>query len=354
MYKLLIISLFITPLFSAFSQNREVFDFIRNTDQGELTLTSDFAIEILLVGTFHFKKKFLVPDVARQIINFNPEMLFIEEVPPSEHEQYLKDIYRKRSINPYKKAIDSAVSFTGISKAEADEIITQLKGKRNLSLEEQATVTNALIIKNDESNAFLYYYRAQQEMSSDDFQRFRSMVTPMHLKRTYCLGETQFLAIPIALDLRIGSISQMDYQVDRVVNDSLLEIAQRKLLPRQLWKLWKLPYFLKMMKLNKGPKDNDEANRHFRILNKWGTIVNMARMNEKYLNKPSVPASIQWNEVYRKRNTIMINRVKEQSGQTGARKIAIVVGAGHLPYFIYEIKKQFNNASIRFLEVSNL
>lgn len=342
--------------FISYSQNTEVFDYVRNTSKEELRSSDLPEIEILLVGTFHFKTKLSVPDVESQIKNFNPDMLFVEEVPADEHQRFRSDLakQRKSARNLYDEAIDSAIRFTGLSREEAFRTIEQLTLRKKLTYQERASLVNSLIITNNETNAFLHFYSAQKSMNEVEFQKFRSLLTPMHLNRTYCSGETKFLTIPIAISLHLKHISLMDFQKDRILNDSLLAITQKKLIPRQIWKIWQLPYFLKMMKLNKGPKDDSDAIRHFRILNKWKTIINMARLNEKLMNKRSVPESIHWNAIYRKRNEMMIKRVHDQSLRAHAKKIAIVVGASHVPYHIYEIKKQFKNASIELLNVKKL
>jgi len=143
----------------------------------------------------------------------------------------------------------------------------------------------------------------------------------------------------------------MDYQSDRILNDYLLEITTRKLIPRQLWKLWKWPYMLKMLKLDKGPKDDVDAVRHFEVLNRWRTIKNLVKVNERYMNKSSVPASIEWNALYRKRNHEMVRLIVDKIHQTDAKRSVVIVGASHVPYFVYELHQQAPNTKIRFLDL---
>ena len=99
-----------------------VYDFMhRFTSRDQIEqLAPNANKEILLIGSFHFKKYFDVQPVIDQIVNFEPQELFAEALPPNDYvEAYRNYLNRRRGENYYTQMIDSSINFTGIDKEMA-------------------------------------------------------------------------------------------------------------------------------------------------------------------------------------------------------------------------------------------
>jgi hypothetical protein len=183
-------------------------------------------------------------------------------------------------------------------------------------------------------------------------QFIEEKITPFHRRFKFSLRETQYLSIPLAEKLRLQKIHYMDDQLMRVESDSLLNVTVRKVMPKLMLRFWKIPYMLKMAKLDqKGPQTNEEALAHFTILNKRKTILNMAKLHDQYFNNKKIPESKKWNEYFRERNQQMVDQVMKGIADVQAKKVLVVVGGSHVPYFIWFIKTQYPQAKLRFLEL---
>jgi hypothetical protein len=318
------------------------------------TGTSD--VEILLLGTFHFRNnKLKVPTVEQQVIDFNPQSIFVEEVPPEFKEVYYNMLYTspRRGSKFYSRMIDSLSLLTGIKREEAEEIArmnTRLLEKDSQNIHFRIELINALYVSMDEPNGHLQL-RYLKNMVGDSFDTLNSKIPSIGLKYRFSSGETKYLSVPIATRLNLDSIESMDYQEERKKNDSLLSIANKKMIPGLMLKLWKLPYLIKMMNLSRNiPENTKEAIKQFDILNRWKTIKNMAKVHEIYLNKPRVEASQIWLKAYRKRNREMVKMIVQTLKQKGDKRAVVIVGASHVPYFLYEFDQQYPKAQIRFLD----
>lgn len=355
---------------SLFSQGRKspvfihTIDYFKSQKSGVHSSTSE--LEILLVGTFHFRSKsFKIPSLEKQIEDFAPEAIFVEEVPPSNIESY-KESYRnslyenpRRGARFYSDAIDSAVSFTGINREEARIIIEKNDGSITdlKDLNEKIKLINALFINADDPNAQLQIALLKKHCKKEHiaFDSIKKKLSPLHMKYRFAMGETKHLSVPLAVRLKHRELYSMDYQKGRMENDSLLEIASKKMVSKHLWKIWKLPYFLKMMNLDrKGPENDEDALRHIKILNQPKTMVNMAKVHEVYLYSDKLEASKIWLKSYQTRNREMMAIIRENTVAQGFNKIVVIVGASHVPYFMYEISEQLPQARIKLLELDKL
>ncbi len=324
--------------------------------------------EILLVGTFHFRrKKFDVISVQKQILDFSPEAVFVEEVPPSDKSGY-KETYKNKLYaserygnSLYSETIDSCVSFSNVSRLKAPGIIN--KNYRSLAENPQnmrirVELINALFINGDDHNAWLQMNYLKKIANSDpdvQFDSLTSSISPLHLKYRFYMGETRYLSVPIATELGISKLYGMDYQIGRKRADSLLSISSQKMVPQLLWKLWKLPYMIKMMKMDKkSPKDEQDAVTYFKILNSRQTQKRMMKLHEVHLYNEKNAASKEWIDLYRKRNSEMVKTITKEIENNAIRKAVVVVGASHVPYFIYELHKQLPGSTIKLLDINQL
>jgi len=352
----------------AFSQKRvsaiyqHTCDFL---DAYPSSANSTSEIEIQLIGTFHFKsKKWTVAPIEQEILDFQPSHLFVEEVPPQGAEGYTKEAYKnelytssKRGKEFYSNGIDSAVAFTGISRAQAPMVIAKskelLKNDPN-DLNARIALINALYINADDSNALLqlvYLRKFADESKGAVYDSLLHQISPIHRKYRFAAGETKYLSVPVAASLHHNEIIPMDYQVGRTVNDSLLSIASRGMMPKLLGRFWQLPYFIKMMKMDKNdPKNDQEAVKYYRTLNEFKAIKNVAKLHEIYLYNPKIEASQIWIESYRKRNREMVASIRKKIVDGNIKKATIIVGAGHVPYFLYELNQQLPKARIILLK----
>lgn len=338
-----------------------VYDFILGFDsRAEIEQIAPYAErEILLIGSFHFNKSFDVQPVIDQIIDFEPQELFAETVPPNDYvESYRNHINRRRGNNYYTQVIDSSIEFTGIDKESAANIILQNDNKvisEPGDTKSQIDLANAFFVSNDEANGYLQLAYIRSQVDSADYQLLRKQISPIHLRRSFILREILNVLRPAAVDLGLERIEPMDYQRDRVANDSLLNIASSKLMWRQFWKVWKLPRMIKLMKMdNEGPKDDEEAVEHFRILNELRFYQDAIKLHQSFLYNSKVPASIEWNEINANRNQQMVKLISESMNEKGSNKAVVLVGASHIPYFIYEISRQMPSTKIKFLDLESL
>lgn len=358
-YNFLLVIIIILSNFStikAQKADRSVYDYIRFYKKQKDSIS--YKNEILLVGTFHFRKEFTVSNVKEQIMNFNPNMIFIEEVPfdAADKVKYMDYLYLWYGDNIYSSAMDSAINFTGFSFKKAVSNTSDPEAYLSIypnNIQLHLNLINSLFIIHDEPNAFLRLY--QMEKTNAEYDSLVQYVSPMHLKYKFCSKETRFLSIPIAFQLGLQSIESMDYHYNRKQNDSLLSIASRKLVPRVLLRPWKIPYMIKMMSIDKkGPKNEKDAIKHFKVLNKWKSFKNMARLHDKYLNNSKVEASLEWNKNFKTRNRKMTERIVSRMHETQSNKAAIIVGASHVPYILYELHKQSPETKVTFLDISTL
>jgi hypothetical protein len=356
--KAVLFILVLSPISSILGQEPIIYDYLRTFKDKEAIekINKDSDKQILIVGTFHFgNKDFKVEPIRDEILKFEPEMIFLEEVPPGQDkEKYKDELYAnpKRGDRFYSQFLDSASAFSDISKNEALTIIRDLTSNAgSFDINERIKLINALFIHSDDPNALLQLgYLKQAVIAQELPDSLKSLISPYHQKYRFSMGETRHLAIPIALELGLSRIESMDYQLNRTENDSLLSITTNKIVPRLALKVWKLPYMIKMMNLDKnGPENEKEAIRHFKILNSWKTMLNMAKVHEKYFNNDKVPESVIWNQSYRTRNEEMVKLIEEKATPSNAKRIVIIVGASHVPYFIYEIQKQMPAYRITFL-----
>ncbi len=349
---------------SANAQQKEsaVMQYLSQFDSKEAVMSRNGAseVEIMLIGTFHFRnKKLSVPAVEQQLVDFNPQSIYVEEVPPHLKEDHYNVLYSNavRGDRFYSRMTDSVSSLTSIPKEKSHEIV---QANRKLLLSNPADVDlrigliNALFVSMDEPNGHLQIsYLA--ELLGDSFESAKKRISPINFRYRFCQGETKYLTVPVAARLGLNRIEAMDYQVGRARNDSLLSIASKKMIPGLMLKLWKLPYMIKMMKLDKNtPESTSEAVRHFDILNRWKTIKNMAKIHEIHLNKPRVEASRLWIESYRKRNREMVKLIVQKMEQKEDKRAVVIVGASHVPYFLFEFNRQYPTARIKFLDNRSL
>jgi hypothetical protein len=166
------------------------------------------------------------------------------------------------------------------------------------------------------------------------------------------MGETKHFSIPASAALKVNEIQYMDYQKDREAIDSLLGITTKKLLPRLAIKVWLLPRMIKMMRMeNHVPENERQALKQIKELNKRKTILQMAKLNEVWFKSEKVPASMQYLSLYRKRNKIMIEQILKVMNDHNANKVFVMVGAGHVPYFLWEMHLQSPQTKITLLNV---
>lgn len=341
----------------------EVYEYIKDFENREEIehLVSNPTKELLLIGSFHFKRYFDVQPVIDQIVDFEADQLFGEVVPPGDYvESYRNFLYAssRRGNSYYTQMIDSTIRFTGIDKLKAsglvranDDVVITDSGNSA----EMVELANAFFVRNDESNGYLQMGYLRAHLDSAGYTNLSNQISPVHLQRTFILREVLHVLRPAAIELGIKRIDQMDYQRDRAVNDSLLNIISAKLIPRQFWRVWKIPYMIRMMNMDKnGPKDDEDAIRHFEILNRFDTYLNMAEVHEKYLYNPKMTPSMEWNRIYRKRNQKMVELIASSMTENGSNKAAVLVGASHIPYFIFEISKQMPDTKITLLDLDRL
>ncbi len=324
--------------------------------------------EIMLVGTFHYRSKELSADAVKdQIIDFGPAVIFVEEVPPSDEsgykEAYKNELYEnpKRGARFYSIAVDSMVSYTGISREESEQVIKTnyaLLTENPENVDARVELINALFINGDDHNAVLqmeYLKQVLENIPDKSFDSVKSGISPTSFNYRFSMGETRCLSVPIAVQMGHTELYGMDYQKDRVETDSILSIVSKKMIAKLIWKVWKIPYMMKMMGLNNRlPKDDTDADRFHKILNKPKTIKNMAKVQEVYLYSKKSEASKIWIDLYRKRNREMISMVKKAVEEQNFNSVAIVVGAGHVPHFLYEIDKQIPGFCVYLLDTNRL
>ena len=168
-----------------------VHDFIHRFDsRNEIEqLVPNAKKEILLIGTFHFKDIFDVQPVINQIVDFEPDELFAETLPPNDYiEAYRNYVYRKRGSDYYTQMIDSSISFTGINKELAAKIIQQNNKKVIIEpgdIKDQIELANAFFISNDESNGYLQLGYIRDQVDSTEYQLLKKEISPIHLQRSF-------------------------------------------------------------------------------------------------------------------------------------------------------------------------
>ena len=308
---------------------------------------------------FHFKKFFDVQPVIDQIVDFGPQELFAEVVPPTDYlETYRNHLYRRKGENYYTQMIDSSIAFTGMDKESALKFIQQNNNKvikEPGDTNSQIQLANAFFISNHEPNGYLQLAYIRNQVDSTEYQLLRKEISPIHRERTFILPEISHVLRPAAVELGLERIEPMDYQRDRILNDSLLNIASSKLMWRQFWKVWKLPRMIKLMKMdNEGPKNDTEAITHFKVLNELRFYKDAIALHQSFLYNKGLPASIEWNEINSHRNQQMVKLISEAMKKNGSSKAAVLVGASHVPYFIYEISKQMPTTKIKLLDIESL
>lgn len=339
----------------------QAYDFMdRFTSRDEIErLAPNAKKEIFLIGSFHFKRYFDVQPVIDQIVDFGPQELFAEAVPPNDYlEAYRNYLYNIKGKDYYTQMIDSTINFTGIGKELALKILEQNNNKvitESGDIKSQIDLANAFFISNDESNGYLQLGYIRKQVDSSDYQLLSNEISPIHLRRFFILREILDVLRPAAVELGLERIEPMDYQRDRVANDSLLNISTSKLIWRQFWKVWKLPRIIKLMKMdNEGPANDKEALEHFKILNELRFYKDAIDLQQSMLYNSNVPASIEWNEINSYRNQQMVKRISETMNKNGSDKAVVLVGASHVPHFIYEISRQMPSTKIKFLDLELL
>jgi len=175
----------------AFSQKRksEVVEhtkhFLKTYDQQESGQK-----EILLIGAFHFRNRLYdLNAIENQIIEFNPDALFVEEVPAQSEsgykERYKNELYAnaKRGNSFYSDAIDSAVQFTDISRAQAPDLIKEhyeILRKKPKNMDVRVKLINALFINGDDQNAILQIEYLKKILNSDSMPSYEDIKKKFH------------------------------------------------------------------------------------------------------------------------------------------------------------------------------
>jgi hypothetical protein len=350
---------FIILIVPSFAQEN-CYTYLKDNKDWESQTNASHSVEIFLLGTFHFKQKFVVPQVEKQLLDFKPEAIFVEEVSPdaSYKETYLNRLYSYYGVNVYSAKIDSLAEFMKINKSDVAGNINksyQILRENPGALADRVNLINYLFIAKDDANANYQWHLLNSHLNSNQAQLTPIMdqkLTPFHRRLKFSMRETHYLTIPLAEKLNLQKIHYMDDQLMRFENDSLLSITVRKVMPKLMLRFWKIPYMLKMQKLDQqGPQTNDEALAHFKILNERKTILNMAKLHDQYFNNKKIPESKKWNEHFRERNQNMVDQIMKGLSDSKAKKALVIVGASHVPYFIWFIKTQYPQAKLRFLEL---
>ena len=101
-------------------------------------------------------------------------------------------------------------------------------------------------------------------------------------------------------------------------------------------------------------KNERQAIKQIRELNKKKTIRQIAKLNEVWLQSKKVPASVQYLSLYRKRNKIMVEQILKGMNDHNVNKGFVVVGAGHVSYFLWEFHLQSPDTKISMLNLDKL
>ena len=174
-----------------------------NSREDIAQLTPNAEKEILLIGSFHFKRFFDVQPIINQIVDFGPQKLFAEVVPPNDYtETYRNYLNRRKGDHYYTQMIDSSIRFTGMDKKLAKKIIQENNNKvitEPGNIKNQIALANAFFISNNESNGYLQLAYIRKQVDSTEYQLLKklinkstNMVIMKCLQYRKCFNHTKF------------------------------------------------------------------------------------------------------------------------------------------------------------------
>ncbi len=176
--------------------------------------------QILVLGTFHFQQhKFDkypqdMESVRRRLLKYEPEIMCVEWLPPSE----TNDLYNQ----DYSTRISELSKETGISKDEAPTIVSDLIEKltcepENITL--RINLANALFISRDYVNACYQWYLidcCKADLSQEQALEIeRALPNKIETYRGALKGhEIEVLIFPVAKQLKLERLYSVDYMSD--------------------------------------------------------------------------------------------------------------------------------------------
>lgn len=292
---------------------------------------------IVIVGLPHLTQPLRgIKHVCEVLINYAPDLVLVESIPATApyKESHYNDLFSQTmdSSSFYTDLIEAMVQESAITREHASRLVSTLQPDDNQA---RLRLAKAHFINRDDVNASYQWYLLDQENGADFAE------DQPKLCKNIWNTEIGQIAFPVARNLGHERLSGMDCQSNYAKDLALLNkgIAGLHRHPVQIVARY-LPLIPVAIRLIPAWM----AGRLIIAMNTRRGILQWAKVSKSLYSSSDILED--WHSSYLDRNRCMVEHIVRHIRTYDSKRILVLVGAGHVAYFLWLLQDQLPDANL--------